>query len=590
MVCQVDRLCRTFPASIRNVLDDLPKTLDETYARTLQSIDEEKREYAQRLFRCLTVSIRPLRVEELAEILAIRFGKAVSPIFNAAWHPANAEEAVMSACSSLISVIDTGDHQIVEFSHFSVKEYLTSERLATADERLSYYHILPEPAHMILAHAGLSILLQLDDKIDRDVIVRFPLSSYAARHWVDHAQFRGVSSHIHEAMKRLFDPAKPYFAAWVWLYDIDRCWAEPMSTIHPMRPEAVPLYYASLCGFRGLVEHLTTADSSQINIRGGSHTTPLHAASVKGHLEVASLLLESGADPNSRDYVGRVPLHRVSQGGQLIKVELSLEIARLLVNCGAKANVTDDDQGDTPVHAAARSGYRDVVELLVGSGSRIWQLLVGSGTSLDVRNKIQETPLHVACANGMLNVSRFLIDRGSDVNSRDDEGFIPLHTASRFGHVEAARLLLDCGSDVNACEAKSCTPLHFASRFGYLDLARLLIDRGADVHTQQADGWTPLHHASRYGYLDLAWLLMDRGADVHTLNADGWTPMHLASANGHFDIVKLLVEHGAHVDSRESSAHRITNWAPRCCATIDRHWHTCRYSKRDSNDTIDFGV
>ena len=67
MVCQVDRLRRTFPISIRKVLNDLPKTLDETYGRTLLNIDEEKRQFAQRLFRCLAVSIRPLRVDELAE-------------------------------------------------------------------------------------------------------------------------------------------------------------------------------------------------------------------------------------------------------------------------------------------------------------------------------------------------------------------------------------------------------------------------------------------------------------------------------------------------------------------------------------------
>src|SRR6266478_956724 len=149
VVCQVDRLCRTLPASIRKVLNDLPKTLDETYARMLQSIDEEKRQYAQRLFRCLTVSIRPLRVKELAEVLAIQFDEvaAASPIFNVNWRPENPGEAVLSVCSSLIAIVDRGGQQVVQFSHFSVKEYLTSERLATAEERLSYYHILPEPAH-----------------------------------------------------------------------------------------------------------------------------------------------------------------------------------------------------------------------------------------------------------------------------------------------------------------------------------------------------------------------------------------------------------------------------------------------------------
>ena len=168
-----------------------------------------------------------------------------------------------------------------------------------AEERLSYYHILPEPAHTILAHAALSVLLQLDDEIDGDTISHFPLAPYAARHWVDHAQFRDVSSQIEEVMKRLFDPAKPHFAAWVWLHDIDRHWIGPMATIHPTRPEAAPLYYASLCGFRGLVEHLIVFHFRDVNCRGGSHTTALHAASVKGHLDVASLLLKHGADPNS---------------------------------------------------------------------------------------------------------------------------------------------------------------------------------------------------------------------------------------------------------------------------------------------------
>jgi hypothetical protein len=365
-------------------LDDLPKTLDETYSRTLLGIDGEKREYAQRLFRCLTVSIRPLRVEELAEFLAIRFNEVAIPTFNAAWRPENAEEAVMSACSSLISIVDREGGQVVQFSHFSVKEFLTSGRLATAEERLSYYHILPEPAHTILAHASLSVLLQLDDKIDRNSIERFPLASYAARYWVNHGHFGDVSSHIQGVMECLFDPAKPHFAAWIWLHDIDRHWTQPMASIHPTQPEAVPLYYASLCGFRGLVEHRIAAHSPDVNSRGGSHTTALHAASVKGHFDVVSLLLENGADPNSRDHRKRAPLHRVSQGGSLIMAQSSLEIARLLVNSGADVNVTDY-HGETPLHAAACSGYHEIAELLLGSGA-----------SLDVRDKKQQTPLHLA--------------------------------------------------------------------------------------------------------------------------------------------------------------------------------------------------
>ena len=153
----------------------------------------------------------------------------------------------MSACSSLIAVVDREGRHVVQFSHFSVKEFLTSERLAAAEERLSScYDILPKHAHIILVHACLSVLLQFDHEIDKDTIGQFPLALYAARYRIDH-QFRDVSLDIEEVMKHLFDPAKPHFAAWLWLYDIDRHWIQPMSSIHPTQPEAGPLYYASLC-------------------------------------------------------------------------------------------------------------------------------------------------------------------------------------------------------------------------------------------------------------------------------------------------------------------------------------------------------
>jgi ankyrin repeat protein len=515
--------------------------LEKTYEQTLSGIDKEIQNDAQRLFQCLLVSIRPLRVEELLGILAVEFDTTAAPSLNEDLLQSNAVEVVLSACSCLIEVVNREGGQIVQFSHSTVKEFLTSDRLATQGERLSCYHILPEPAHMLLAQACLGVLLRLNDKIDRNAIGRFPLAPYAARHWIDHAQFGNVSAHIREAMERLFDPARSHFAAWVWLYDIDRIWIKPMTTTHPTRPEALPLYYATLTGFRGLVEHLIAADSRDVNRRGGSHTTPLHAASVKGHLDVASLLLETGADPNSRDNHGRSPLHRVSQGRQLVMVESSLEIARLLVNSGANVNATDDDDW-TPLHAAAQSGYRDITELLLESGA-----------TLDVQNKNQRTALHVACANGKLDVSRFLIDRGSDMNSRDEEGFIALHMASAYGHVDVARLLLDRGSDVNVPDVVSWTPLHLASSNGRLDIAKLLVEQGANIDSQNDDDETPLKYAAGFGNLDIARFLVESGAAVSARDDQGWTPFHTASNCGHLHVAKFLLECGVAVDIRTRS-------------------------------------
>ena len=93
------------------------------------------------------VSICPLRLEELAKILVVQFDKEALPTFHKDKCPAYEEETIIFICSSLIAIVSRECHQIVQFSHFSVKEYLTSDRLTVAEERLSYYHILSEPVH-----------------------------------------------------------------------------------------------------------------------------------------------------------------------------------------------------------------------------------------------------------------------------------------------------------------------------------------------------------------------------------------------------------------------------------------------------------
>jgi hypothetical protein len=150
---QLDTLRRCIPSSIRKVLDELPTTLDDTYERALQGIPKEKRQHAHHLFQCLVAAIRPLRVEELAEIFTIKFDAADSvPSLKEGWRPESPEEAVLSTCSTLIAVIENEGSKIVQFSHFSVKEYLTSDRLWTSDiGNIRFYHIPLDSAHTILA-------------------------------------------------------------------------------------------------------------------------------------------------------------------------------------------------------------------------------------------------------------------------------------------------------------------------------------------------------------------------------------------------------------------------------------------------------
>ncbi len=113
------------------MLKELPETLDETYERMLRDINKANWDHAHRLLQCLTVAVRPLHVAELAEVLAVDFGTATSEgtsALNTDWRWEDHQDAVFSACSSLITIVNSS--QVVQFSHFSVKEFLTSSRIA----------------------------------------------------------------------------------------------------------------------------------------------------------------------------------------------------------------------------------------------------------------------------------------------------------------------------------------------------------------------------------------------------------------------------------------------------------------------------
>src|SRR5258708_1294232 len=192
--CQLEVLRNHSSSTILDALDDLPEGLEETYERILRGISRARQEDARHLLQCLAVAIRPLCVEELSDILAMKFRVGQLPKYAANRLKENSEEEILLACSSLINIIDVDGSRVVQFAHFSVEEYLTSERLANAGTPLSKSHILPHSAHSLLAQASLCVLLTLDGQVDKESVKNFPLTKYAVRYWFDHAIFGNVSS------------------------------------------------------------------------------------------------------------------------------------------------------------------------------------------------------------------------------------------------------------------------------------------------------------------------------------------------------------------------------------------------------------
>ena len=375
------------------------------------------------------VAVRPLLVEELAEVLAFDFNAEGMPKLNPGWRWEDQEEAVMSACSSLVMIVKDGDSRVVQFSHFSVKEFLTANRLAEPIRDVSRYHIQLEAAHTIFAQACLGVLLQLDDRVDRDSIKGFPLARYAAQYWPAHARVENVPSRIKEGMECLFDADKPHFTTWLWIYNEDHMWDGFMSTICPKKPEGVPLYYAASLGFYDLAEHLIAEHPWHVYATGRYERTPMHAAASGGHTKILSLLIDHGVDVDSRDGDELTALHLTSLNGKL----------------------------------------------------EAGQILLDHGAEIEARSRYNNTPLIYAAGDGFIEFVRMLLERGAAIDARGNLGRTALHWAIDMRKPQAVRLLLEHGADVSVGGDRSGdTPYWLASSRGYEEIVELLSAYGAE--------------------------------------------------------------------------------------------------------------
>ena len=557
MFCQLEMLRNCLPQNVRRILRELPASLDETYERMLRELMKVNPDQVYRLLQCITVSIRPLRVEELAEILALDFDldEGGIPVLNEGWRTDDKEQSVLSICSSLIVVVDSVSYdplpmrtvRVVQFAHFSVKEFLTSDRLANIKADISCFHIRLEPAHTFITQACLAILLQ-SDRDDR-VISTSPLSKYAAQNWVGHAQFENVSLRVEDGMRRLFDPAKPYFGAWLDLHDLDNKWESFLQVdriLRRSRPLYPPrftllnkvdpplcLYYAALCGFRDLTKHFIAMYPQHVNASVGLNKSPLVAALCNRHTQVAELLLQRGAVlPNGCE--GRTLLHASSTDGLV-------DVTQWLLNIGLDAKAQEDNH-KTPLHSAAAKGRLEIVRILLGHGAYV--------NAVEVTHNY--TPLHEASSGGHIDVVRVLIENEADVHARDQSQSTPLHVASSKNNAETAQLLIRLGADVHAQDQSQSTPLHVASSEGAAETVRILIKHGADVHARDQNQSTPLHLASQESNQnsEIAQVLIEHGADVHARDQSQSTPLHVASSRNNAEAIQLLIKHGADVSAR----------------------------------------
>lgn len=237
--------------------------------------------------------------------------------------------------------------------------------------------------------------------------------------------------------------------------------------------------------------------------------TLLHYAVVSNNLPITSLLIENGANVSSINHMGRTPLHTA--------VEHDFEdMARLLVEKGADVNVKHHGDRDmcTPLHRAVIAANKSVVALLLKSGAEV-----------NTRSHGKYTPLHLAARIGSQDCVRMLLDAGAEVDPEAHDKNTPLHMAARRGQHDIVKILIEHGAGVNLKGWQKCTPFHSAVLWGHFTTSQLLLEKGADVNSKNRRGNTALHLAARYGEVDLVRLLVENGADVQLENRQERTPL-----------------------------------------------------------------
>jgi ankyrin repeat protein len=473
--CQLEALKRCLKASlIRQALKNLPRTLDETYTRLFLDIDPNYQQDAKYALAWLAFSERPLQLTELAEAIAI------DPKSNRPFDPEERfpdPESVFQILSSLITVSsddnwdqafaspDTSCSAVtVQLAHFSVKEYLVSDRILQGPAR--YFAASTSIAQRFIAECCLVYILQyvfsplIEDSTQ---FVTFPLLKYASAYWYMHFSLVPLEQ------QQLLNP----LAMRLLLNDSAlRCWLQIHTPLHTsiirfrrLKQVESPLVYASDMGLYSVTRQLL-ADGCDPNKSCRDGETPLHLAARRGHENVLVLLLEYGAKINAKNIQGHTSLHSAVQYGG------NISVVQILLNHGADVN-TADNHGDTPLFSAVFDGHGDIACLLVERGARVE----------DSDNEMHQTPLHRAAWNEDGPLLDFLLKHGANIDAKNIKGETALHYAAKYGQSTLPQLLAN-GADPNIQADNRETPLYWAVNNKQKQVIEILVNAGARIDFQ----------------------------------------------------------------------------------------------------------
>ncbi|KAM0799534.1 ankyrin repeat-containing domain protein [Usnea florida] len=306
---------------------------------------------------------------------------------------------IREICGGFIESGPTTDHtneiyheeeltQTVRIAHYSVQEYLVSERIR--NQKAAKFSLTSVTAHgevakiclIYLLEHGLSssTLNESDSKaLDESTLKAYPLARFAAFHWYHH--YQRTLKHdleLEDFILKLFQ-SQDLYVTWLVLYEKNRPSSHTFDFRRNREAIPTPIYYASFMGLDQVLDHLVNSGqvedatipalqpipsfklSRDVNAQDGELDKALQAASYGGHKKVVQILLNKGADINAQGGFdgGKYnnALTAASFGGHE-------KIVQMLLDKGADVN-TPGRLGSNALQVASRGGYEKVVQILL---------------------------------------------------------------------------------------------------------------------------------------------------------------------------------------------------------------------------------
>lgn len=215
----------------------------------------------------------------------------------------------------------------------------------------------------------------------------------------------------------------------------------------------------------------------------------------------------------------------------------------------ARKDGSGEPKNMTALHIAAWFGLLPLVESL---------LVDGHEEEIQLLDSWDNQPLHWAASRGHTKVCKTLLEKGADINNgRKTRVWTPLHMAAAEGQLEVMRFLLTYNgpngpADINAVANEVGTPLTLALSWRQTNAAELLLQYSADPTLTAEDSDSPIALAALWGYESLVEKLLQLGGSRNLKSHEYGSALAAAASAGNSGIVQTLLA----LDRNQSSRQR----------------------------------